>query len=297
MKIEYLSEARYTDFLNFCKKYRNEVDDSFLYDEDLNNFQPDQDNPTYIVLNGQSKIVAAVSLIKDSYFKRGKKGRFRIFHSVEPDLTIYKLMFQSIKPHTTDLNHVFLFIREDNAVIRDIFHSMGFVIERYAYFLTREAMDVAPLNLPNDYSFKTFEFNRDEEDYLYVRNTGFATLKGSETPQSIEEVKNIKYKEDYLDGGVFLLYHQEKPIGVVRTSRDDYNNESVLHIGPLALIPEYQGKGLGRQLLRKALEFGNKIGLPKAVLSVNAENEGAVHLYTKEGFKKEESVVCYHYNL
>ncbi|WHT49539.1 GNAT family N-acetyltransferase [Sporosarcina thermotolerans] len=71
----------------------------------------------------------------------------------------------------------------------------------------------------------------------------------------------------------------------------------MLNIGTLALIPEYQGKGLGRQLLRKALEFGNSIGLPKTVLSANAENERAVNLYTKEGFKKEESVVCYNYKV
>lgn len=297
MNVEYLSEARYSDFIAFCMKSRNEVDDSFLYEEDLKNFQPDQDNPTYIILNDQSNIIAGVSLIKDSYYKRGKKGRFRIFHSIEPNPNIYKLMFQSIKSHTTEINDVFLFIQEDRFIIRDIFHSMQFQIERYAYFLTREAIEVVQPNLPNDYSFKTFEFNKDEDNYLYVRNTGFATLKGSETPMTVEDVKNMETNDDYLEGGIFLLYHQEKPIGVVRSTRDFHNNEAVQNIGPLALIPEYQGKGLGRQLLRKALEFGRSTGLPKAVLSVNADNEQAVHLYTKEGFKKEEAVVCYNYNL
>ncbi|WHT49538.1 hypothetical protein QNH10_08530 [Sporosarcina thermotolerans] len=90
---------------------------------------------------------------------------------------------------------------------------MQFTIERYAYFLTREAIDIAQPNLPKDYSFKTFEFNKDEVDYLYVRNTGFATLKGSETPLTVEDVKNMENKEDYLEGGISLLYHQEKPVG------------------------------------------------------------------------------------
>ncbi|MDW0118513.1 GNAT family N-acetyltransferase [Sporosarcina thermotolerans] len=297
MSIEYLSEARHSDFIDFCRKCRNEVDDSYLYEEDLKIFQSDQDNPTYIVLDDQSKIIAGVSLIQDSYFKKGKKGRWRIFHSIEPNLNIYKLMLESIKPHITEINDVYLFIQEDNFIVRDIFHSMQFTIERYAYFLTREAIDIAQPNLPKDYSFKTFEFNKDEVDYLYVRNTGFATLKGSETPLTVEDVKNMENKEDYLEGGISLLYHQEKPVGVVRSSREFYNNEFVLNIGTLALIPEYQGKGLGRQLLRKALEFGNSIGLPKTVLSANAENERAVNLYTKEGFKKEESVVCYNYKV
>ena len=297
MNIEYLSEARHSDFIDFCKRHRNNVDDSYLYEEDLKNFQPDQDNPTYIVLNDYSEIIAGVSLIKDSYYKRAKKGRFRIFHSVEPDRNIYKLMLKSLKPHTTDINQVFLFVQEDNSVVRDLFHSMQFTIERYAYFLTREAVEAVQPSLPNEYTFKTFEFNKDEEDYLYVRNAGFATLKGSETPMTIAEVKKMKNDEDYIKGGIFLLYHREKPVGIVRSINDSHNDESVINIGPIALIPEYQGKGLGRQLVRKALQFGNSIGLPKAVLSANADNERAVHLYMKEGFNKEESLVCYNFNV
>ncbi|WHT49537.1 hypothetical protein QNH10_08525 [Sporosarcina thermotolerans] len=60
MSIEYLSEARHSDFIDFCRKCRNEVDDSYLYEEDLKIFQSDQDNPTYIVLDDQSKIIAGV---------------------------------------------------------------------------------------------------------------------------------------------------------------------------------------------------------------------------------------------
>lgn len=297
MNIEYLTEVRYTEFIDFCLKYRNELDDSFLYEEDLKNFQPDEDNPTYIVLNDQSNIIAAVSLLKDSYYKRAKKGRFRIFHSVEPNVQIYNLMLNNIKNHTSDIRDVFLFIQEDNHVVQKIFQSMLFTIERYAYFLTREPMDNKQVSLPNGYTFETFEFGRDEEAYLYVRNAGFATLKGSETPMSVEEIKSMGTKDDYLEGGIFLLYDKEEPIGVVRSTKEFYNNEFVINIGPLALIPEYQGKGLGRQLLRKALEFGQSINFPKAVLSANADNERAVQLYTKEGFKKEESLVCYNYHL
>lgn len=53
MNIDYLSEARYSDSIDFCIKYRDGVDDSFLYDEALKNFYPNKDNPTYIVINDQ----------------------------------------------------------------------------------------------------------------------------------------------------------------------------------------------------------------------------------------------------
>ena len=41
MKVEALKMERLEDFREYCKKYRKELDDSFLYDEDLQNFKID----------------------------------------------------------------------------------------------------------------------------------------------------------------------------------------------------------------------------------------------------------------
>ena len=70
-----------------------------------------------------------------------------------------------------------------------------------------------------------------------------------------------------------------------------------MNIGPLAIIPEYQGKGLGRILLRTILNFAKDKNYKRTILCVNAENERAKALYIQEGFKQVEGVVCYKYDL
>lgn len=68
-----------------------------------------------------------------------------------------------------------------------------------------------------------------------------------------------------------------------------------MNIGPLAIIPEYQGQGLGRLLLRASLQFAKEKGYHKTILSVNGENERAQALYVNEGFRQVEGVACYEY--
>lgn len=43
MNIEYLTQSRLPDFISYCKTHRSEVDDSLLYDEDLDNFIPNEE--------------------------------------------------------------------------------------------------------------------------------------------------------------------------------------------------------------------------------------------------------------
>ncbi|WP_223594352.1 hypothetical protein [Neobacillus bataviensis] len=110
MKIEALQSARVKDFVEYCKRHRKEVDDSFLYDEHLKKFEPDSESPTYIATNQQGEIRAAASLIMDEYNRRGKRARFRIFHSEIDDRKLYDQLLESLIKHTSGLNKVFIFI-------------------------------------------------------------------------------------------------------------------------------------------------------------------------------------------
>ncbi|USK39612.1 GNAT family N-acetyltransferase [Cytobacillus firmus] len=83
---------------------------------------------------------------------------------------------------------------------------------------------------------------------------------------------------------------------MVKCSDDEYDDIQTMNIGSLALIPEYQGKGLGRMLLRKALQFGFDQSYKHIYLSVNGANEQAKSLYLQEGFKEAEGFVCYSYH-
>ena len=294
MRIEKLSLDRLNDFLVFCRTHRGDIDESFLYDDDLRDFVLDDDNPTYVAVSAAGTIIGAVSVMNSAYYQRGRKGRFRIFHVLpDHDGDIYAQLLSGITREAINLDELYLFVRTDNSRMRRILESLDFDIERYAYYMVRDAAPVAPPEWENGYVLQPMVFNRDEADYCHVRNLGFATLTGSQTPMTPEEVSRMKDGDDYIESGIFLLYHHAQPVGVVRTAEDVHEGERVINIGPLALIPDYQGRGLGRKLLRAALSFGRDMELEKSVLSANVDNENAVRLYLSEGFRTAESVVCY----
>jgi mycothiol synthase len=297
MIVEVLTKKRIGDFIQYCKKHRSEIDNSFLDDNELNKFVPNDENPTYIILEEQGDISAAASLMIDDYNRRGKRARFRILHSEKNDITYYELLMKALLKHTVGINQVYIFIPFVNKCVRNMMEQLHFIAERHVFLLVRDENEIPGYEIPVDYSIRNFKPREDEEIWCQVRNAGFAKLKGNETPTTQEMVAKMVSREDYLDGGMKILFHKDKPVGVVRGANDEYENTPIMNIGPLAILPEYQGKGLGRLLLRVALEYASEKSYKKTILSVNGENEHAKTLYINEGFKEVEGVTCYVYDV
>lgn len=297
MKLEPLEAVHLAHFADYCRQHRREVDDSFLYEEDLANFQPNSDNPTYILTNEHDRVVGVASLILNEYYRRGRRGRFRIFHSEIDDLQCYRTLFQAILQHVDGLDQVFLYVPLANDRLQRRMSELLFQVERYTFIMLRDVNDITPYRLPSGYEFRPFVVNRDEAAYCHIRNIAFAKLAGSETPITPEMIADMTKTPDYAEGGISLLYHGEKPIGLVRCSLDEWDDKPIMNIGPIALLPEYQGRGLGRVLLRKALRFTQDYGYDRAYLSVNGENERARSLYLSERFQQVGGVACNVYKL
>ena len=298
MKVEALKKERIEDFKDYCRKHKLEVDYTFLHeDEDFKDFEPNEENPTYIITDQRGEIIATASLIIDDYYRKGKMGRFRIFHSEIEGVNCYDMLLQAILKHTEGLDKIFIHIPIENKKLIGFIEGLDFSIERYSYLLIREDSEVPEPNFPEDYEVRSFSPGSDEETWCEVRNISFAKLKGSETPITSEMVVKMISDVDHIEGGAMILYHGERPVGVVRGTTDDSEGSRVMCIGPLAILPEYQGKGLGRSLLRASLNFARGNSYERTILSVNAENERAKALYIQEGFKQVEAVVCYKYDL
>jgi len=297
MRIEKLKQERVNEFVSYCKKHKMELDDSFLYEEDLQDFEPNDENPTYMLTNQQGIIVGAVSLMIDDYSKRGKKARFRIFHSEMDNIECYTRMMEAILKHTEGLEKVYLFVPFTNKKLVEFMEGLKFEVERYSFVLVREELEVPAFRLPPDYDIRHFHSGSDEETWCEVRNAGFAKLQGSETPITPEMVQKMMTSEDHIEGGSMILYHQNRAVGVIRGTDDEYENSPIMNIGPIAILPEYQGQGLGRILLRASLQFAKEKSYSKTILCVNADNERAKALYIQEGFEQVEAVTCYKYEL
>lgn len=297
MRIEHLGFDRKQDFIDYCIKHRDKLDDSYLTDDELTRFELSEGNPTYILLDDRNRIAGASSLYKSEYYRRGGKARFRILHAELPDLKLYEDLFKAALKHVDGLKKLIIFCPEKTEDVTEMFNKLGFYIERYAFFLNREDMPVAEWSLPGDYELRVFQFGRDEEDWCKARNAAFAKHLGSETPATPEMIRTYEDQEDNIEGGMKLLYYRSEPVGILRVAKEFKNNEYYTSIDMLGVIPEHQNKGLGRNLLRSGLCYGRNVGMPKATLSVNAENHRAVELYLSEGFYKDIVYAGYGYDL
>ncbi|WP_178021405.1 GNAT family N-acetyltransferase [uncultured Paenibacillus sp.] len=296
-RIVALSSERLEDFKAYCRKHRQEVDDSYLYEEDLAEFQIHEEHPAYLAVNEEGEVVGAISIIADAYQRKGKQARFRILHSETGDRAVYRRLLDEIVKHGDGLEGMFIFVPSVNPGLMEIIGQLGFQVERYSFLLVNEPLHPASYELPEGYDIRAFRPGEDEEGWCVVRNAGFAQLKGSQTPITPDMVAKYAGEADYLNGGMLFLVHGARPVGIVRCTDDEYLDTPIMNIGPLALLPEYQGKGLGRLLLRRALEFGRESGYRRAILCVNAENERAKALYLQEGFKEAEYAVNYRLDL
>lgn len=83
--------------------------------------------------------------------------------------------------------------------------------------------------------------------------------------------------------GIFSIFDGQEFVGIIqKISLEDSN----LHIGRFFITPQKQGQGLGSQALRKivSLAFENE-DIDSISLNVFEANQGAQHLYQKEGFE------------
>jgi ribosomal protein S18 acetylase RimI-like enzyme len=91
--------------------------------------------------------------------------------------------------------------------------------------------------------------------------------------------RNVQEQIDYLRGcDVYLLHDERVPVGFFAYKKDDAGIE-VLNI---AVIPERQGKGLGKMMMSKLLELTTGTTLH---LVTHPKNTGAIIFYLHSGFE------------
>lgn len=114
--------------------------------------------------------------------------------------------------------------------------------------------------------------------------------------EQIEYMLNWMYEPEILaqqiqSGHLFFAIEDEgRAIGFMGV-QPKYPDANSMKIHKIYVLPEIQGKGVGRKLIERAIEESRKEGLEKLVLNVNRFNK-AVDFYKYLGFKitKEEDI-------
>ena len=281
------------DFIAYCKAYRYEHDESDLYDSDLEAYDPQQWPAHMIVDEMSQEVLGAICIRKLPYLENKTKARIVLWH-VAPkveSLENYSRLLKAVKPHLDKIDHLTGFFPEAKETVRGYLAQLGFEVDRYVWVLTRDDLPVEGATLPEGYSVRVYEGPQDAKDWCEVRNAAFKTVKGSETPTPESFIQGMF--EESLPGGMLILSHGNRPVGVIRVLEEIEDDKHYTFVAPVAVHPDYHGIGLGRYLLRKALQIGKEQGCPYGMLSVNALNEKATALYIGEGFKKDMVVMCY----
>ncbi|MDF2542583.1 MAG: hypothetical protein K0S47_2301 [Herbinix sp.] len=91
-----------------------------------------------------------------------------------------------------------------------------------------------------------------------------------------------------------VLIHkiEQKIVGVacVAVYGQDSKKGPVLWLREIAVMPEYQGKGLGRKLIRQAIQYGKENGAKRAFLMADDCNHNAIRLYESIGFVPNDDI-------
>ena len=94
------------------------------------------------------------------------------------------------------------------------------------------------------------------------------------------------------DTDMFMIDVNEETVGKIRVSQ--YNKQAWIY--GFCILPEQQGKGIGRKVLRRVVKDQSTAGL-SVHLEVETKNDHALGLYESVGFKAVHSQDYYNYQL
>ncbi len=290
MKIEAI-HTPIPEFIEYCKAHRREHDESYLDDVSLNEFVPDEDNPTYLLRGDTGELLGTASLMLGGSYRKNKRGRFRILHAQARSFQAYSALLNAILKDLAGIESIYLFLPEERTDVCDILKQLEFLIERYAWVLTRNGeTPVPPHTFPEGYRMEHLRTGMDEQRWCNISNSAFSVFSWH-TELTPKMVKASEESYEKLGGGLYMLWDRETPIGILQV--EAFMDEKRAEIGPIAVLPQYQGMGLGRNLLRFGLNTAYSMGFETVELSVNGENDKAAALYKSEGFEQDTLMLCY----
>jgi ribosomal protein S18 acetylase RimI-like enzyme len=100
-------------------------------------------------------------------------------------------------------------------------------------------------------------------------------------------MREIRRKQGFLADATWLIVHEGNCCATVQGIRERSGLGAIQNLG---VTPAYRGRGLGRALLLKALYGFWRAGLGRAHLEVTAQNEAAVRLYRRVGFRCKKTL-------
>lgn len=150
------------------------------------------------------------------------------------------------------------------------------------------------------YSFSEYEMELDnnyaleESKYITLRKASNNDAEEISTQNTIYfggayKLEVMPEDEEKKNKITYMIELNFKVIGKIKVDTDKEEG----FISGFGILPEYRGKGYGRNALRSALHILSKNNIQSVALEVAAENKNALNLYKSCGFE-EKSVTDYY---
>jgi mycothiol synthase len=157
--------------------------------------------------------------------------------------------------------------------------NIGLEVQRDLY---KMAVDL-PLATTSSIDTRPFKPRQDESAWMEVNNRAFSWHR-EQSGWTLADVED-RIAEPWFDPAGFLLHERDdKLLGFCWTKLhlDLEPPEGEIYV--VAVDPEGQGRGLGRELTAAGLESIHARGITNGILYVDADNTPAVTLYLSLGF-------------
>lgn len=174
---------------------------------------------------------------------------------------------------------------------------MGAPAAQISYFkrfkMEAELIELPPPTLPQGYTWMpwTPELLDVHANILYlsffeeIDSVVFASFGHPQGCRAL--MTELCRKPGFLPSATWLIADASGPVGTVQGLRDHTGVGAIQNLG---VTPAHRGRGLGKALLLQALQGFRQAGLPRAMLEVTAQNDGAVQLYHRLGFRRRKTV-------
>jgi ribosomal protein S18 acetylase RimI-like enzyme len=104
-------------------------------------------------------------------------------------------------------------------------------------------------------------------------------------------MEEISHKDGFLPEATWLAAyvdgHEIDYCGTIQGIRATHKYGAIQNVG---ITPQHRGQGVGTALIHAALVGFQQVGLPRAYLEVTAQNDRAVRLYKRLGFRRTKTL-------
>jgi RimJ/RimL family protein N-acetyltransferase len=104
-------------------------------------------------------------------------------------------------------------------------------------------------------------------------------------------MQEISLKDGFLPEATWLAVYSQagetECCGTIQGIRAAHKHGAIQNVG---IVPTHRGRGVGTALIEAALTGFQQVGLARAYLEVTAQNDGAVRLYKRLGFRRTKTL-------